>query len=72
MVSLFKYWLQEVPRPVSLASEDVEKTTTQMKAWFALTVKVNNGISLGGSAHIQWLYLGIYCNQGFIVITQTN
>ena len=40
MVSLFKYWLQEIPRPDALASEDVEKTTTQMKAWFALTVKV--------------------------------
>ena len=52
MVSQFKWWLEQVPRPESLASVEkttvgmettvvvVEKTTSKMQAWLALTLKV--------------------------------
>ena len=42
LVWTFILWFQEINRPENLASEIPNRTTTTMKSWIALTLKVGN------------------------------
>jgi hypothetical protein len=42
MVWTITLWFKEVEKPTSLQSAGKAAMTTQMKAWFALTIQVNS------------------------------
>ena len=42
MVWTITLWFKEVEKPPSLQSAGKAEMTTQMKAWFALTIQVNS------------------------------